>query len=307
MAIFEESRPFENTAVLYVVDGVRGVEASKKAVHDARKCATHARIGLLFWQDLHRRLREWVDGQPGVPRWAAELAMLLEKRQLGTFTGFPKQFHPVAAQGAPLVSSIWRQFPLRYPGGVGALRRQPRCGDSASHERLGKRHMTTREEFGEAASDVIHATLKIYVEVGHLLRDVRAQLQESMPVLPIASISDGDQALKVLKGWRGFLGAPGLFEPGKKKSSQQLDADEEDAETARGAGKMLRLRPAGNLLFGKFVLHEFPRRIVPCFIGGVLCDATVSGESAAGAREIQIQGRLRSWDSERSACGHLGR
>jgi hypothetical protein len=149
--------------------------------------------------------------------------------------------------------------------------------------------MTAQEQFDKAASEVIHATLKIYVEVGHLLRDLRSQLQESMSVFALASISDGDPALKVLKGWRGFLGAPGLYEPGKKKRSQQLEADEEEAEDDKGAGKMLKVQSGGNLLFGKFVLHEFPRRVEPCFLGGVLCGATIAGEGVAAARAFTFK------------------
>jgi hypothetical protein len=141
--------------------------------------------------------------------------------------------------------------------------------------------MTSQEQFDQAAGDVIHATVKIYVEVGHLLRDLRAQLQESMPVLPVASISDGNLALKVLKGWRGFLAAPELYEPDRKKRLQQADVDEEEAESGKGAGKMLNLPAGGNLLFGKFILHEFPRRAAPCFIGGVLCGAKSRGEDTS--------------------------
>jgi hypothetical protein len=171
--------------------------------------------------------------------------------------------------------------------------------------------MTSQKQFDEAASEVIHSTLKIYVEVGHLLRDLRSQLQESMPVLPVASISDGDLALKVLKGWRGFLAAPALYEPGKKKRLQQPDVEEEEAESGKGAGKMLKLSPGGNLLFGKVMLHDFPRRIAPYFMGGVLCGATTDEQRATHTRHftfksVYARGILRDLSSASWAGSRRG-
>jgi len=108
MALFEVPRPFENAAVLYVVDGVRGVTAATRAVDEALKCGANSRIGLLFWQDLHATLIGKLDASERGRRWMEDLAMLLRRRHLATFSGFAARFDLTAPRHSSLVRN-WRQ------------------------------------------------------------------------------------------------------------------------------------------------------------------------------------------------------
>ena len=110
MHAFGRTTRFRHAAVLYVVDGARGVRGSRNDVEKARQRAgCHGgRIGILFWQQLFVFLRERMEGQRQCARWINDLALLLERRQLGTFTGFPKRFDPAAARHAPAILG-WRR------------------------------------------------------------------------------------------------------------------------------------------------------------------------------------------------------
>ena len=99
-AVFDRSAHFANAFLLYMVDGIRGVRASRLAVEKARAQCSASRIGLLFWQDLHTGLISHPEFTNDRHRWMRDLAWLLRRRQLGTFSGFAGRFVAVAARGS---------------------------------------------------------------------------------------------------------------------------------------------------------------------------------------------------------------
>lgn len=135
----------------------------------------------------------------------------------------------------------------------------------------------TNEEFGEAVNDIINATLNVYIEANLLLRDLRAQMEGDMKVLSFKSISSGDEALKALPGWRGFLARPGLYESRKTKELKLPAPDDDDADSPTNQPRMVRIPADGDLLFAKLVFHDFPRPLHPYFFGGVLSEASLVG------------------------------
>lgn len=144
----------------------------------------------------------------------------------------------------------------------------------------------TNNEFGEAINDVIHATLNVYMEAGFLLRDLRTQLEGKMKVLPLKSISKGDEALKVLRGWRGLLARPELYQSRRGKGSKRIVIDDDDADSPKDEPRMLRIPAGGDLLFAKLVLHDFPQRIDPHFVGGILSDAATDGNTPTEPAQV---------------------
>jgi len=122
-AMFEVPRRFENAVVLYVVDGVRGVAASKRAVDEARKCEADSRIGLLFWQDLHATLLGRLDTAESGRLWMEDLALLLRRRQLGTFSGFATRRDSNAPRHSALVRS-WRRRAAGFERALRGMNRE---------------------------------------------------------------------------------------------------------------------------------------------------------------------------------------
>jgi len=148
----------------------------------------------------------------------------------------------------------------------------------------------TNEEFGEAVNDVINATLNVYIEGNLLLRDLRVQMEEQeMKVLSIKSISNGDEALKTLRGWRGFLARPGLYESRKGKHVKIAEVDDDDAESPKNQPRMVRIPAGGDLLFVKLLFHDFPRRLNPYLLAGVLSEASLAGAPSAANQVFNFQ------------------
>lgn len=121
-AAFDRCDRFSDVVLLYVVDGVRGVRASKEAVVEARANFGVSRIGLLFWQDLHAILINRMDGAEHLQRWASDLALLLRRRQLGTFSGFMNRFNLKAARHSSSVRR-WRQSGHRFDSALRGMDR----------------------------------------------------------------------------------------------------------------------------------------------------------------------------------------
>jgi hypothetical protein len=107
-AAFRRRDRFASVSLLYVVDGVRGARASADAVQCARGDCRDSRIGLLFWQDLHRILLGQLNPVSNNRSWVGDLALLLRRRQLGTFAGFESRVDLNAHRHSALVKR-WRQ------------------------------------------------------------------------------------------------------------------------------------------------------------------------------------------------------
>jgi hypothetical protein len=147
----------------------------------------------------------------------------------------------------------------------------------------------TNEEFGEAVNDIINATLNVYIEAGLLLRDLRGHMEENMKVLSFKSISNGDEALKTLRGWRGFLARPELYESRKTRELKLPAPDDDDMDAPKDQPRMVRIPAAGDLLFAKLVFHDFPRPLHPYFIGGVLSEASLIGAESEPNRTFKFK------------------